>query len=68
VRDWIGGYPYESIDAGELRAIVEPLGFTLVRQNVQRRSGLFGSGNDEYIFVRSTAGGPGRRDPQLNPA
>jgi 2-polyprenyl-6-hydroxyphenyl methylase/3-demethylubiquinone-9 3-methyltransferase len=57
VRDWIGGYPYESIDAGELRAIVEPLGFTLVRQNVQRRSGLFGSGNDEYIFIKSTAGG-----------
>ena len=51
VRDWVGGYPYESISPAGLRAIVEPLGFTLVRSNVRRRSGLFGSGNDEYVFA-----------------
>ena len=50
VRDWIGGYPYESIAARELMALLEPLGFVLVRQKVKRRSGLFGSGNDEYVF------------------
>ena len=50
VRDWIGGYPYESIAPRELIALLEPLGFVLVRQNVKRRSGLFGSGNDEYVF------------------
>ena len=50
VRDWIGGYPYESIAPRELAALLEPLGFVLVRQKVRRRSGLFGSGNDEYVF------------------
>jgi len=50
VRDWIGGYPYESIAPRELTALLEPLGFVLVRQKVKRRSGLFGSGNDEYVF------------------
>lgn len=53
VRDWIGGYPYESIRPGELRALLEPLGFTLAQQNVRRRSGLFGSGNDEFLFQRT---------------
>lgn len=55
VRDWIGGYPYESIAPQELRALVEPLGFRLVRSKVRRRSGLFGSGNDEYVFVKASA-------------
>lgn len=50
VRDWVGGYPYESIAPHELRALLEPLGFAVVRQTVKRRSGLFGSGNDEYLF------------------
>ena len=38
--------------SAELKAIVEPLGFRLVRSNVRRRSGLFGSGNDEYVFAK----------------
>ncbi|MGB5080856.1 MAG: class I SAM-dependent methyltransferase [Burkholderiales bacterium] len=50
VRDWIGGYPYESIAPIELTRLLAPLGFELVRQNVRKRSGLFGSGNDEYLF------------------
>ena len=53
VRDWIGGYPYESIRPGELHAIVRPLGFEPEKQTVKRRSGLFGSGNDEYVFRRA---------------
>ena len=52
VRDWIGGYPYESITPAELARLLEPLGFERVKQNVRRRSGLFGSGNDEYLFRR----------------
>ncbi len=50
VRDWIGGYPYESIAPKELAAFLTPLGFELIKQNVRKRSGLFGSGNDEYLF------------------
>ena len=52
VRDWIGGYPYESIAPQELADLLEPLGFELVKQDVRRRSGLFGSGNDEYLYRR----------------
>ena len=55
VRDWVGGYPYESVSPVELKALVEPLGFTLLRSNVRRRSGLFGSGNDEYVFAKKAA-------------
>ena len=50
VRDWIGGYPYESITPKELASLLTPRGFEVVKQNVRRRSGLFGSGNDEYLF------------------
>lgn len=53
VRDWIGGYPYESITSRELTDLLAPLGFEPVRQNVRKRSGLFGSGNDEYLFRRN---------------
>jgi len=28
------------------------MGFELAKQNVRRRSGLFGSGNDEYLYRR----------------
>ncbi len=55
VRDWIGGYPYESIAPRELARLLTPLGFDLIRQNVRKRSGLFGSGNDEYLFRRHDA-------------
>ena len=53
VRDWIGGYPYESITPKQLEALTRPLGLVLEKQNVKRRSGLFGSGNDEYVFRRA---------------
>lgn len=53
VRDWIGGYPYESIAPRELTALLTPLGFELEWQDVRRRSGLFGSGNDEYRLRRT---------------
>jgi len=50
VRDWIGGYPYESIAPDELAALLEPLGFEIVWKKTKTRSGLFGSGNDEYLL------------------
>jgi len=53
VRDWIGGYPYESITPYELNELLAPLDFVLVKQKVGKRSGLFGSGNDEYLYRRS---------------
>jgi 2-polyprenyl-6-hydroxyphenyl methylase/3-demethylubiquinone-9 3-methyltransferase len=52
VRDWIGGYPYESIRPPELQALLAPMGFELVGQNVKRRTGLTGSGIDEFLFCR----------------
>lgn len=61
VRDWIGGYPYESITPDELSGLLRPMGFDLARQNSRKRSGLFGSGNDEYL-LRKRAGQPA--DPQ----
>lgn len=52
VRDWIGGYPYESISPKELNDLLTPLGLEMVRQKVHKRSGLFGSGNDEFLYRR----------------
>lgn len=56
VRDWIGGYPYESISPSELSGLLTPMGFESVKRNVRKRSGLFGSGNDEYLFRRRDGG------------
>lgn len=53
VRDWIGGYPYESITPSELLGLLAPEGFEPISQKVRRRSGLFGSGCDEYLLRRS---------------
>jgi 2-polyprenyl-6-hydroxyphenyl methylase/3-demethylubiquinone-9 3-methyltransferase len=54
VHDWLGGYPYESASPPDLHRFMDQLGFRLVRQFVSRAgSGLFGSGNDEYVFQRS---------------
>ena len=50
VRDWIGGYPYESIAPREVKALLGGLGLELVHEKSRKRSGLFGSGNDEYLF------------------
>lgn len=52
VRDWIGGYPYESISPDQLRQILIPRGFSIKKEKARRRSGLFGSGNDEYLFKK----------------
>lgn len=58
VHDWMGGYPYESISAGEVHAIMESLGFERDRVFADsgglfgRKIGLFSSGCDEYVYRR----------------
>jgi 2-polyprenyl-6-hydroxyphenyl methylase/3-demethylubiquinone-9 3-methyltransferase len=53
VDDWLGGYPYESVEAEVLEAGVTRLGFRLrERFNVRPRVGLFGTGCGEWRFER----------------
>lgn len=52
VRDWLGGYPYESISPEELRRFLGTLGLREIRSFIRPHSrfGLLGSGCDEYVF------------------
>jgi len=53
VRDWLGGYPYESISEAEMLAMAERLGLTPLRRFCRRPGlGLLGTGCDEYVFTR----------------
>lgn len=56
IHDWLGGYPYESIDNDKFVADLAKLGFRLEKQVLRypgrTPSGLFGSGCDEYVFRR----------------
>ena len=62
IHDWLGGWPYESISAGELDTQMFAKGFrprcppsagiSSVRR-ANRRIGLFGSGCDEYLYERA---------------
>jgi SAM-dependent methyltransferase len=53
VRDWLGGYPYESIGPAQVAQAMNRLGFSHLRSKVQPYStGLFGSGCDEYVYAR----------------
>jgi 2-polyprenyl-6-hydroxyphenyl methylase/3-demethylubiquinone-9 3-methyltransferase len=53
VRDWLGGYPYESVSEAEVRAIGQQLHLRLVRSFCHKPGvGLFGTGCDEYVFLR----------------
>ncbi len=58
VHDWLGGYPYESTEPGEVAAFLSRHGFTLERQfdRPPIASGLFGSHCDEYVALRASAG------------
>lgn len=53
VHDWLGGYPYESITPSEVEKFMTGLNFSLLRKNVHPSGlGLFGSGCDEYVFIK----------------
>jgi 2-polyprenyl-6-hydroxyphenyl methylase/3-demethylubiquinone-9 3-methyltransferase len=56
VHDWLGGYPYESVSPREVEGILSGFGFAEVRSFTRPLAlGLFGSGCDEYVYVRSGA-------------
>jgi 2-polyprenyl-3-methyl-5-hydroxy-6-metoxy-1,4-benzoquinol methylase len=53
VHDWMGGYPYESILAPEVDALMQPLGFARIyATGTPLTTGIFGSGCDEYLYRR----------------
>jgi 2-polyprenyl-6-hydroxyphenyl methylase/3-demethylubiquinone-9 3-methyltransferase len=52
-HDWLGGWPYESIDPRDVETLLASLGFTKLHSNVQQQKlGLFGSGCNEYLYRR----------------
>jgi SAM-dependent methyltransferase len=54
VHDWMGGYPYESVSAAEVEALMQPLGFTSLSSTTTPTTiGFFGSGCDEYLYRRT---------------
>jgi SAM-dependent methyltransferase len=54
VHDWMGGWPYESISAAQVEQLMQQLGLEHVRSfaRADTRLGLFGSGCDEFTYVR----------------
>jgi 2-polyprenyl-6-hydroxyphenyl methylase/3-demethylubiquinone-9 3-methyltransferase len=52
MRDWLGGYPYESISPDEAMSFMRGLGFDQVRSFTEPCIGLLGAGCDEYSFTR----------------
>lgn len=57
VHDWLGGYPYESVSPRELDRLLMARGFSLQKSTFKRRRqvGLMGSGNDKYLYQKSTS-------------
>lgn len=56
VHDWLGGYPYQSIDPDTCHALLTRFGFEVDREFVRKSRwplrGLMGSGCDQYAFHR----------------
>jgi 2-polyprenyl-6-hydroxyphenyl methylase/3-demethylubiquinone-9 3-methyltransferase len=52
-RDWLGGYPYESISPQEAMTFMHKLGLQPIRSFVCPSIGLLGAGCDEYSFTKS---------------
>lgn len=55
VHDWLGGYPYESVDPPEVEAFLRGHGFRVVRmfERPAAARGLFGSHCDEFVAARA---------------
>ena len=57
VHDWLGGYPYETMSAAAVEALMVAQDLEKVRELAVSRSarplGLFGSGCDEYVYRRA---------------
>lgn len=54
-HDWLGGYPYESATAEEIRKCLAALDFRMLRDNVEASQGygFFGTGCNEYVAQRA---------------
>jgi len=54
VHDWLGGYPYESVDSNAVRVELNRLGFDIERvfEHKPAAAGLFGTHCDEFVAVR----------------
>ncbi|MDB5582493.1 MAG: class SAM-dependent methyltransferase [Bradyrhizobium sp.] len=51
VHDWLGGYPYESASAPEMREKLVALGLTEVRSfEIDAGSGIWSAGCSEYVY------------------
>ncbi len=58
IKDWVGGHPYESASAEDVEQFLASRGFEHVRSfKVKQESGVFGSGNAEYVYRRRTDAG-----------
>ena len=57
LHDWLGGWPYESISPDETDAFMRSLGMRRSRAFVYpgKSTGIFGSGCDEYVYVRAAS-------------
>ncbi|MEM6782013.1 MAG: class I SAM-dependent methyltransferase, partial [Pseudomonadota bacterium] len=56
VRDWLGGYPYESATPEETKDFMKARGFEFIsgiNTDPQKGAGLFGSGCAEYVFQKN---------------
>jgi 2-polyprenyl-6-hydroxyphenyl methylase/3-demethylubiquinone-9 3-methyltransferase len=56
LRDWLGGYPYESITPRDLKAFLGPRGFSIVSQVVKSEGTHLVYGCNEYLFRRDAGG------------
>lgn len=58
VHDWMGGWPYQSVQPSEVNVLMSALGFKSERVFLReghilgRNLGFFGSGCDEYVYRR----------------
>jgi SAM-dependent methyltransferase len=54
VHDWLGGYPYESVQSRQLIAFMRDLGFSIERvfEHPAALMGVFGSHCDEFVMRR----------------
>ena len=56
IKDWLGGYPYESVSHDELMDFLSPKGFEFVRsRNTDAGLGLFGTGCGEWVFTHNAS-------------
>jgi ubiquinone/menaquinone biosynthesis C-methylase UbiE len=59
VRDWLGGYPYESISERDTLDFIGGLGFAPLRRFCKPPGkGVFGTHCNEYVFVREPERAP----------